>query len=200
VERAPPSSALEAFARADWESLLPKLTCAAGGLLRVQGCAERGRRRSFVIEPDELVNSAIDACLDGRRSWVPGTGATEASLVAFLCETMRSIAVNERTRAGIALRDDGAAIEEERDDRPSPSRELAAREQITQIARALADDPEATAVHRMICEGYTEREEIALALGWKVERVKAVRLRASRRLAAMHVTLDDDGELPESAP
>ena len=92
--------------------------------------------------------------------------------------------------------DDG--LEERRDDAPSPSRELAAKQQLLHVERALASDPEALTVHRLVCEGFTTPAELAEALGWPVARVKAVRLRTSRRLKSMRVTLEGDGEQPAS--
>jgi len=198
VERAPPASASEVFAITDWETVLPRLLRAASGLLRVLGWAESARHRAFVLEPTELVNRAIDALLSGERSWVPGSGDSEERLVAFLCETMRSIAMNERTGGAITRRGSDDAIEELGDEGPTPSRDLAAREHLARVAAALAGDPEALAVHRLTCEGHTERAEIAEALGWTAAHVKAVRLRASRRLAAARLTLDDDGGPPLS--
>ena len=200
MERAPPSSAIEAITRAHWPALLPRLLCAAGGYLRVCGWAEDARHQHHALEPRELVNLAIDGCLSGKRQWVPSAGATEESLVAFLCETMHSIATNQRTIAAIARRGSVDEVDDLQDNRPSPSRRLAAKEHIARIAEALAGDPEALAVHRLICQGYVEREEIAEALGWTVARVKAVRLRASRRLALQHLSLTDDGPPPGSGP
>jgi len=52
----------------------------------------------------------------------------------------------------------------------------------------------------MECQGYTDRKEVAAALGWSEQQVKTVRWRASKRLAALKITLDDDGEQPGSEP
>ena len=105
----------------------------AAGRLRVLGWAEDDRSRPFALEAQELVNHAIESCLAGERRWVPGTGATEQGLVAFLCEIMRSIAVNRRTSAAIARRAGGDALEQEMDERPTPSRDFATRDLLSDI-------------------------------------------------------------------
>ena len=179
---------------------MPKLLHAARGCLRVLGWCEDARHRPYMLEPQELVNHAIESLLAGERRWVPEAGVSEESLMAFLCETMRSIAMNRRTSAAIERHGDADALDQQRDEAPSPSRDLAAREHLQLIDRALAPDPEALALHRMECQGYTDRKEVAAALGWTEQQVKVVRWRASKRLAALKITLDDDGEQPGSEP
>jgi hypothetical protein len=114
---------------------------------------------------------------------------------------MRSIASNRRTSAAVVSDAGSDALDELMDERPSPSRQLSAWWLLGQIAQAIEGDREAVALHGALEEGYTQREEIAEALGWTVERVKVVRRRVTRRLASQHIRLKDhEGGPPSSAP
>jgi DNA-directed RNA polymerase specialized sigma24 family protein len=191
-----PESAAEAFARADWERLMPQLLRGAQRCLTVLGWAETRGGRPAVLEARELVGSAIEGLLAGRRTWVASAGATEGSLVAFLCMTMRSLAMNQRTSAAVASpRAEMAELADLPAGDPSPERQSAARSVLASVEGALADDGEAMQLYRVVCESESHGEELAAALGWTVEHTKTVRQRMRRRLAERRVApLDDEME------
>jgi hypothetical protein len=196
-------NAAEAFARADWKTLLPQLLRGALHYLRVLGLAEGDNHRPALLEGMELVNTALESCLAGERQLTAEAIASEDGLVSFLSEIMRSIATNRRTSAA-ATRCDGDedALDQQIDESPSPSRRLAARSLLEGIERAFEGDDEARTVLDALAEGHEDRDEIAEALDWTVEHVKVVRRRMSRRLASKRITLNDDGEAgpPSSGP
>jgi DNA-directed RNA polymerase specialized sigma24 family protein len=192
----------EAFARADWKTLLPQLLRGAVHYLRVLGLAEGDNHRPALLEAMELVNTALESCLAGERQLTVEAGASEDGLVSFLSEIMRSIAMNRRTSAAATRCDGDDALDQQPDESPSPSRRLAARSLLDGIERAFEGDAEAGAVLGVLAEGHEDRAEIAEALGWTVPHVKVVRRRMSRRLASKRMTLNDDGEAgpPSSGP
>jgi DNA-directed RNA polymerase specialized sigma24 family protein len=198
----PPESAHAVFDRTDWTRLMPQLLEAAAGCLRVVGWAEGEGHAHFMLQSQELVNEAVKKCLAGDRRLTPAACASEEGLVAFVCETMRSIAVNRCTSAAARRRASDEELDEKEDDAPSPSRRLAAHALLQRIEEALQGDEEALAVHRAIEDGHTDREAIAKALGWTVPLVKTVRRRMSRRLARMGIKLHEEGEneAPASSP
>lgn len=197
-----PETPAEAFAVADWRTVRPKLRAYARKCLRVVGWTG--------LQPGDLVGKAIDQLLARERAWVPGTGATEDSLVAFLCATMRSIAVNHRTSAAVARRAGGDSVDQQCDNGPSAEQQVEARWLLARILRALEDDAEALAVCRALCEGLTRGDEIAEALrgtmdhaeGCTADHVEVVLRRIRRRLTSKGITLHDDheGGQPSSRP
>jgi hypothetical protein len=190
-----PDTAAAAFARADWETLLPKLMARARRILKSLGWQESKARRSGLLEERELVNEAIDACLTGARTWVPSAGATEASLVTYLDVTMRSIAVNERTSSDVArVERVEKKVSRFGDGRSSPEQTIAARELLGVVDAALEGDDDATAVRAALADGHVYGEELAAALGWGEPRMWVVRRRMMRHLEKQGVTLYDESE------
>jgi hypothetical protein len=190
-----PDTAAAAFARADWEALLPKLLARARRILSKLGWDEGKARRSGLLEERELVNEAIEACLTGARAWVAGTGATEASLVTYLDVTMRSIAVNKRTSSDVAQVERAEKkLVKRADGRPTPERLLAARELLGAVDAAFEGDDDATAVRGALADGHVYGEELAATLGWSESRMWVVRRRMKRRLEKQGVTLYDESE------
>jgi hypothetical protein len=198
------TSAEQAFARADWNVLLPKLWRRGQRLLTRFGWGESGSACSGAIEARELVNAAVLACLEGERTWVNGCDATEDGLRAFLGTTMRSLATNLYTKAAFARRAGDGVIEEPIDGRPSALRVLEERSLLERIERALEGDEEALALHEALVEDSdSERGELAEALGWEPRHVTIVRWRIARRLASNGITLhdpEDEAEPPSSSP
>jgi hypothetical protein len=178
-------TAAAAFARADWKRLLPKLQACAARCLHRMGWVETIVRRPAEIEAQELVNRAIESVLSGDRSWVPGAGDTEEAFVAYLWETMRSIAANERTSAAVAWRDGSARLAKQVDRAPTPEDNAAATTTLARVEEALAEDAEATLLYRELTNnGGASRDELAEALRWDLQRVKVAKNRMKRRLAA----------------
>jgi hypothetical protein len=189
-----PKSAAEAFAKASWRRIMPELLRYAKGCVRGMGWGQRGAQRSAILEAEELVNVALEAILSGERAWVPSAGADEDSFIAYVCMTMKSVAVNTRTSAAIKKRSRGRraerSIENAKDER-TPERELAAREELDAIERALGDDAEAVELFRAMRDVSPKREEIEAALGWSTQKVKVVRMRMRRKIDALNETAED---------
>jgi hypothetical protein len=186
-------SALEAFERADWVSLLPKLVRRAGHLLGKFGWVE--------MEARDLVSTAIMACLAGERTWVNGCDETEDGLLAFLVMTMWSVINNCRTSAACAHRASGERLLDQiPDERPSPLRCAEMRLQLQRIERALEEDEEALAFLRALHGGAAAYGEHARARGWGDDDLSDERWRIARRLASKGITLNDNDEEEAEAP
>ena len=193
------SSATEVLARANWPTLHPRLVRGAQRYLRLLGWSEGRDDRPSVLEAHELVNEAVEGCLSGERRFALPPDATEDDLAAYLCMTMRSIAINHRTSAAVALRAGGEALDQQQDEHPSASRRFAEAALLLRIEQIFEGDEEALRV----CHAFADDEgqaEIAASLGWTVEHLKVVRRRMSRRLAQQRITLNDDSELAPPGP
>jgi DNA-directed RNA polymerase specialized sigma24 family protein len=182
----PNDTAARAIAGADLPRMMPKLLRAARRRLACLGWHDLGHRCDGEMEAGELVNETLALCLEGTRTWVPGAGETEETLMAYLCKTMSSVAVNRHTSGGVKLRVAGVVLERHPDDGPSPEEIGENARTVERVARDLADDPDVAVAFRMICEGKSERQELARACGWPIQKAKTVRWRLMRRLAKLN--------------
>jgi hypothetical protein len=197
IEPTGSGSASEAFARADWGALLPKLVRRADHFLYRFPWVE--------MTSWDLVNTVVAQCLAGERKWVQGCDRTEDGLVAFLVMTMWSVINNRYTSAACANRASGERLLDwMADERPSPLRLTEMRETLQRIELALEGDDEAVAFIRALHDGAAATEEHALARGWGKGDVTNERWRIARRLATRGITLNDndnDGaEAPSAGP
>lgn len=172
----------QALRDAHWEALLPGLLGYAANRLRRVGWASGRDTEPSRLSVEQLVNSAVEACLDGSRVWNPDA----VDLAGFLRGVIRSLtsaakksAVRSKTHAqadfeglvplGASPEDD--AVEEE-----------GRVEILASLEVAVAGDPDLKALCGAILDGATKREELADALGWRAERVTAARIKLQRRL------------------
>lgn len=197
-----PETAAEAFNRVNWRAIWPRLLQAAQRILRVLGWAEGRGDRRVELESGELLNETVKRLLDGDRQWVAEAGASEERIVAVLCETMRSIAVNHRTSAAVDRRDGSGAIDRQPYRGPSAARQAAARALLARVEHALEGDDEALALLRTIYEAECEAQgkELADTLDWRIEYLRVVRRRMARRLESGGLTQEYAAGPPSSTP
>lgn len=187
-------TAAEAFARINWrQNVLPRLLKFAGGCMRIMGWIETKSARPAVIEAQELVNEVVLSFLEGDRDW-PAKARTEEEIIAVLCMTIWSVTTHRRASAAVAFtRVSPALIDKERE-HASTEGMAHARQVVSQIVKAIEDDPEMVTLLKALSEGETTREALALELGWDEKHVKLVRGRISDRLKSRGITKrgDDD--------
>jgi hypothetical protein len=173
-----------ALREADWEALLPGLTAYAARRLRLVGWPEGRDEEPSAMSVQEVINIAIERCLDGSRSWDEGD---PPELGAFLCGVIKSITSTERKKwvrtktapvedAGHNDPDDAASATEllEEDE----GRKILAAE----VAACTEGDEELGLLYLAIQEGALKRDDIAAALGWTPARVSAARVKLQRCL------------------
>ena len=183
-----PETAAEAFQRVDWRRITPRLHEHAYRCMRLLGWNETKSQRPAVMEASEVVNMVIESFLTGDRTWVPEKTRTEDELVAFLCMTIWGEAMNRRTSASVTKKDSLDAIDKNAEPRGTPETILHERQVLEQIEQTIADDPEICALYRALIEGGGSRDELAIALDWRPERVKLVYGRMRDRLARRGIT------------
>jgi hypothetical protein len=172
----------QALREADWEALLPRLLAYAAVRLRRVGWAGGRDVEPSRLSVEQLLNSAVEACLDGSRAWDP----TAVDLPGFLRGIIRSMTSSEKKKAVRAKTD--AVADFERHVPLADSAEDEAleedrrREVLAGIEACTADDPDLHALYLAVLDGATKREELAVALGWSADRVTAARIKLQRRL------------------
>jgi hypothetical protein len=167
----------------DWEALLPKLFAYARRRLRRMGWASGRDTEASKMSVEQLVNTAIERCLDGSRTWDPKA----VDLEGFLRGAIRSVASSEKEKSVGRSKHDEAATALSRDEALIGSREDAQVEEedrraLLEAVAACADEPDLRAYLDAVLDGNVKREEIAEALGWTGERVSAARIKLQRRL------------------
>lgn len=176
---------------ADWAALAERLANYAERRLRWAGWITDRKTAAHAMTPYELVNHAVDRCLEGKRHWYKD--ACYPDLESFLRWQIRSLLSTEvkadaRDRADFA--DDG--IVEGKSDEPSPEAAVADSERTAVIAAVEAcvdGDDDLEAFYWTVLDGHVRREDIAEKLGWTVERASAARVKLQRRLVANHSEL-----------
>jgi DNA-directed RNA polymerase specialized sigma24 family protein len=182
----PRSRLSEALHSEAFVSILPALLAYASRRLRRIGWASGIDRAPSAAEAGDVVNGAVEACLEGAWVW-----PDDMDLETFISGVMWSQLGHQKRKAS---RTWTRSLED--------AEELAAqrvleelvehRRLLAAVGATLADDDEASAVLRAIDDGNTKRAQIAAELGWSVERLKAVRVRMNRRLAAAGVGEAED--------
>jgi hypothetical protein len=176
---------------ADWPTLMERLANYAERRLRWTGWITDRKTAAHTMTPYELVNHAVDRCIEGKRHWYKDAGYP--NLESFLRWVIRSLLSTEikadaRDRADFA--DDG--IVEGNSDEPSPEDAVADRERtaVTAAVEACVDgDDDLEAFYMTVLDGHVRREDIAETLGWTAERASAARVKLQRRLLAKHPDL-----------
>lgn len=139
---------------------------------------------------EDLFSEAVARTLDGDRMW-PKT----VPLVAFLAQTMRSIASDERRRggkSGVILESDLHSHEDEKDvrlddlaiDSVTPERDLAARQALRTIERHFGGDPVVLAILEGAAAGFSPAEIQARSAMSETEYASAQR-RIRRNVARL---------------
>ena len=170
---------------ADWESLLPPLIAYAARRLRRAGWGAGRDEEPARLSVEQLVQTAVEHCLDGTRTWDKGT----VDLAGFLRGVIRSLTSSERKKHVRAPREvSDTALEH--DPSPAGTPESEALEEEGRVAllaaleRAARGDPDLEALYLTVLDGVTKREDIAGALGWDPGRVSAARIKLQRRLTS----------------
>lgn len=188
----------QALRDADWEALLPGLLGYAANRLRRVGWAAGRDEEPSRLSVEQLVNMAVEACLDGSRSWNPDA----VDFPGFLRGVIRSLTSSEKksaVRSKTHARSDFERIVPLASSPEDETIEEEGRRNILgTIERAIGDDAELRALYEAIIDGAIKREELAASLGWSVERVSAARIKLQRRL--VRTTAGRWGASPTFAP
>lgn len=173
-----------ALTDANWESLLPRLAAYAETRLRRVGWAAGKDHQPGGASVKEVVNTAIERCLDGSRT----TYTAGADLETFLRGVVKSV-VSDTKKA--AVRDKATATEDAglnaSSDEPRADEILAenCRSDILAAAAGCAEgDPALETLYLTVLEGYVKRDDLAEVLGWSAAEVTAARNKLQRRLLA----------------
>ena len=170
---------------ADWETLLPSLVAFAARRLRRAGWGAGRDEEPSRLSVEQLVNTAVEHCLDGTRAWDPAA----VDLAGFLRGVIRSLTSSERKKHVRAPRVvSSEALEHDPSPAGNPEREAIEEEGraalLSTFAEAARGDPDLEALYLAVIDGATKREDIAASLGWDPARVSAARIKLQRRLAS----------------
>ena len=143
------------------------------------------------FEAVDLVDTMFMKGLDGMlRFDLPGD-ATEERVVRYLCGKLRTTRSTFFQQYARTPHDD--RLDELLDETPDALERLSGLRLAEDRRRAFEHDAEASAFLEQLPENDT-RADIAKALGWTVQRVKVVRNRIARTLAAREAAMNDNGE------
>jgi hypothetical protein len=175
----------QALRDADWEAILPGLFGYAANRLRRVGWAAGRDEEPSKLSVEQLVNMAVEACLDGSRAWNPAT----VDFPGFLRGVIRSLTSSEKKSAVRSKTHAQSDFERIVPLAPSPEDEAIEEEGrkniLGTIERAIGGDADLRAIYEAILDGAVKREEIAASLGWSVDRVSAARIKLQRRLVRL---------------
>ena len=158
-----------------------------GDLRRLEQLARLRVIGLHAVDWRDLLHEAIVRFLDGTRQW-----PRDVPLVAFLRETMRSIAsdhwrrlerpvVVAESELGIDGEIDGSEVGHARDVAGQPERQVSADETLARIEDAFRDDDEALKVMAGMASGKSPRE-IQEETGMVETRYASTQRRIRRRL------------------
>jgi len=151
-------------------------------LLRV-GWADGEDREPSGMTVEQVINTAIERCLAGRRTW----SDTCPDLEAFLNGVVDNLVWTEKKRTIRAKTDPtpNAGVDTA-EDNPSAEDSIVAEQGRRAICAAFEacvdDDAKLQDLYLAILDGNVKREDIAKALGWSPEEVSAARIKLRRRL------------------
>jgi DNA-directed RNA polymerase specialized sigma24 family protein len=186
---------VEALHSREFEAILPELVAYAARRLRRIGWGEGHDHRPSGAEAEELVAEAVEVALSGKRVW-PNDLDLKTFLEGVMWSQVEHRYAKEKRRRSYAHRvRDGAIGGEER--AASNEQRHRQRELCAAVERALADDLELCALFGAFAAGAEKPADVAVALGWPVDRVKLAQRRMNRRLAAAGLALDPDDVGPE---
>jgi hypothetical protein len=158
------------------------------------GLAPRDAKVAGRYEAVDVVNAMFEAGLSGRLVFDLPEDATEERVVRYLCGKLRTMRSTYHHPYARTLHDE--ALHELLDETPDAVERLSGFRLAAAFRRAFEHDAEASAFLEVLAEPPEDdtRAGIAKALGWTVQRVKAVRNRIARTLAAREPTMNDNGE------
>jgi hypothetical protein len=158
------------------------------------GLAPRDARVAGRFEAVDVVNAMFEAGLDGRLPFDLPEDATEKEVVRYLSKRLRWTCATFFRRDAHLVGDD--ALDELPDETPDAVERLSGFRLAAAFQRAFEHDAEASAFLEVLAEPPEDetRAGIAKALGWTVQRVKAIRNRIARTLRAREPTMNDNGE------
>jgi hypothetical protein len=180
-----------ALREADWDGLLPRLVAHAEWRLRRVGWAAGEDTEPTAMTVQHVINTAIERCLEGRRTWSDSYPDLETFLkgvIDNLVWTAKKGAIRDKADA---MPDAGVDVV---DERPSPEDALVTGEDavVEEAGRAaicaafeacVEDDPTLQDLYlAILLKGVVKREDIARVLGWTVEEVSGARIKLKRRL------------------
>lgn len=170
---------------ADWPRLLPRLSLYAGKRLRMVGWGHGRNDEPSAASVQDVVNAAIDRCLDGTRTW---NNDDPPELEPFLCGVIKSIVWSERksflrSPAASISQGAGADVELLAEERVADTE---ARDALrAEIEMCVEDDEDLSMLWLAIQDGAVKPREIAEVLGWDVKTVATARIKLQRRLIRM---------------
>jgi DNA-directed RNA polymerase specialized sigma24 family protein len=184
---------VEMLGSPEFEEMLPRLLAYAARLVQRAGWAEGRDHGPGAVETEDVLHDALAACLDETRH-LPEEMKLENFLRAVMWSQVSHLRRAAALRATACLDDVGEPAA------PSSRRDAAidARRLLAAVARVCAADPDIHALFTVIVDGENKRADHAAALGWSPERVKAVRVKMNRLLAAAGLHESDDDEQPRS--
>lgn len=164
------------------ESLSPE------DLLRLKQLARLRSATLVVMDWEDLLNESIKRTLDGARLW-PRT----VPFVAFLAQTIRSVASEERRtiQVGATVTESDLSDPSTGQQRPiddlamneiDPAREVQARQALAEIEAMFANEPAALGILRGLADG-SSPEEIQQANGMTPTQYASTQRRIRRSLA-----------------
>ena len=176
-----------ALREADWDNLLPRLVAHAEWRLRCVGWPTGEDKEPSAMTVQQVVNTAIERCLEGRRTWSDSC----PSLETFLKGVIDNLVWTEKKRA-IRSKADPATDSgvETADGNPSAEDSLIGEQGRAAIYAAfeacVEDDAKLQDLYLAILDGNVKRDDIATALGWTAEDVSAARIKLKRRLLSKY--------------
>jgi hypothetical protein len=179
----------EALMNADWETLIPRLVAYTRRRLRGAGWLAGRDEEPSALSVEQLIDTAVERCLDGTREWDPES----VDLAGLLCGVIRSLTSTEfkkYKRATSSIRELSNDFERGSDTvlTSTAEEQLLAEEArielLDEVAACARGDDELEHLYAAILEGHTTREELATALGWTRDRVTAARVKLQRRLVS----------------
>jgi hypothetical protein len=167
----------------DWDALLPRLVAHAEWRLRRVGWSAGEDREPSAMTVQQVINTAVERCLEGRRRWSESC----PDLEIFLKGVIDNIVWTAKRSA---LRDKAESAPdagiETADDSPSAENALAAEQGRAALCAAFETcvdgDPKLQDLYLAILDGNVKRDDIAQTLGWSAEEVSAARVKLKRRL------------------
>lgn len=175
----------EALRHADWDDLLPRLVAYAEWRLRRVGWSAGQDREPSAMSVQQVINTAVQTCLEDRRRWPESC----PDLEIFLKGVVKNIVWNAKR----------AALRDKADPTPDPgtdmSADLPAADEVlaeeqgraaifAACEECVSDDPKLQDLYLAILDGNTKRDDIARALGWSPDDVTAARVKLRRRLVS----------------
>jgi hypothetical protein len=172
-----------ALHEADWDSLHPQLVAHAEWRLRRAGWAAGKDHEPSALAVGQVIDTAIERCLEGRRNWSDACPDLEAFLkgvIDSIVWTAKKATIRARVDpapdVGVDLVGEGPSAEDTLAVEKGSSAIRDAFEECARGDAALED------LYLAILEGNVERDEIAKALGWTGEQVSAAKIKLRRRL------------------